>query len=162
TAVRLAIELDAAESVAALTEIVVHHGDDYADACYEYAAAAYALIRLAGAPGVRSVLDSLVVSPAGSGGGRRARGSGRLRQTEAVAAIAAIGGAAAVSVVADFGDQHVELRVSAAFALAKLGGAAARAKIEAWLADPASSVIERMFDNGLGHLDVTRAELYRR
>lgn len=144
TAARLAIELDASDSIAALTEIVANRGEDYADA-------AYTLVRLSGAPGIRAVLDSL----------RGARGPDRIHETDAFAAIAAVGGAAAVPIVSDFGAKHLQFRVSAAFALAKLGGPDARKQIDAWLADPSSAAKERI-STGWTVEEPARAELYRR
>jgi len=144
TAVRLAIELDASDSIPALTEIVSTRGDSYSDA-------AYALVRLAGVKGVRTLLDSLPAT----------KSSDRVQETHAFAAIAAAGGRAAVPLVADFGRKQPRFRVSAAFALAKLGGKTARKQIETWIADPASSATERIFNGWTTH-EPTRAELYRK
>jgi hypothetical protein len=143
TAVRLAIDLGASESIAALTEAVSTRGDVYVDT-------APALVRLAGASGIKTVLDSLHIP----------KGIDRVLETHAFAAIAAAGGATAVPIVSDFGTKHPRFRVSAAFALARLGGPSARKQIEAWLAEPSSAAKERM-SNGWTDREPTRAELYR-
>jgi hypothetical protein len=143
TAARLAIELDAPESIAALTEIVARSGD-------VYDAAAYTLVRLDRKNGARIVLDRLSNSPS----------LARLPETQAFAALAALGDAETVPVIGEFATKHVEFRVSAAFALARIGGAAAKQQIEAWLRDPGSSVKEHI-SNGSTSRDTPRAELYR-